>query len=507
MISKKSFKLLCVGNSFSDNALKYAYQILNSFGVQNIVVANLYIGGCTLETHKKNIIEGLPAYEYKKNSTGVFDIRYNTTLDYGLMDEEWDFITMQQSSGSSGMIETYDVSFINKYLYTNAKSKNVKIGWNMTWAYPKDSKHDEFVKYHNNQDEMYQQIVKCVEKVIKPDKNFAFLAPLGTAIQNARTSYIGDTLTPDGFHLESLGEFIAGTMLIEAITKWNLDDMNLNLIPQQFISYIDIVKESVNNALKKPFNVTKSKIVKEKIENECSVEVIKDIEYGFENYKLDLYLPTCELNETLIQFHGGGLVSGSKDDDGLIDLAINLSKNGKAIIVVDYPLLNDHSIKQIIEASKQSIEFVKEYFKKNSIKSKLVFSGQSAGAYIGMMLAFKENVDLDGWIIDAGQPTTHFNVLERDGLDPRLIRVDENSALYYIDEKTKISNMLLISYTRDLEGRCSQNRVLYDTLKCFNKDAKVTLKIYEGNHCDLTSIKYRNKYAYTNIVNIFLKEI
>ena len=49
------FKILAVGNSFSVNALKHVYSILNSFGINEIVVGNLCIGGCSIETHYNNI--------------------------------------------------------------------------------------------------------------------------------------------------------------------------------------------------------------------------------------------------------------------------------------------------------------------------------------------------------------------------------------------------------------------------------------------------------------------
>ena len=47
-------KVLAIGNSFSQDATHYLHKIAASDGVEMKVV-NLYIGGCSLEQHWKNI--------------------------------------------------------------------------------------------------------------------------------------------------------------------------------------------------------------------------------------------------------------------------------------------------------------------------------------------------------------------------------------------------------------------------------------------------------------------
>ena len=54
---KKSVKILAIGNSFSDDAMEHLAVILKGAGVENISLGNLYIGGCSLETHYNNIIK------------------------------------------------------------------------------------------------------------------------------------------------------------------------------------------------------------------------------------------------------------------------------------------------------------------------------------------------------------------------------------------------------------------------------------------------------------------
>ena len=43
-----TLKLLTVGNSFSDDAMEYVWQIASALGFKKIELGNLYIGGCSL---------------------------------------------------------------------------------------------------------------------------------------------------------------------------------------------------------------------------------------------------------------------------------------------------------------------------------------------------------------------------------------------------------------------------------------------------------------------------
>lgn len=46
-----SLKILAIGNSFSEDAVEYAWDIANSLGIQNVMIGHLYIGGCSLDMH------------------------------------------------------------------------------------------------------------------------------------------------------------------------------------------------------------------------------------------------------------------------------------------------------------------------------------------------------------------------------------------------------------------------------------------------------------------------
>ena len=137
------------------------------------------------------------------------------TLLYGLQDEDWDLITLQQVSGLSGIASSYTENGVLDHLidYVNTHKTNpaAKLGWHMTWAYQSDSTHADFARYGRNQLTMFSGIVHAVREVIVPRDEFAVVIPAGTAIQNVRTSFIGDALTRDGYHLSyGLGRYVAG---------------------------------------------------------------------------------------------------------------------------------------------------------------------------------------------------------------------------------------------------------------------------------------------------------
>ena len=252
-----ALKILTIGNSFSDDTMQYVYQIAKDMGVSSISLGNLYIGGCTLNTHADNARGDKAAYEFRTNSTGV----WNTTKSYKMSDavklENWDFISLQQASGSSGIESTYSqLGYLIKYV--KELCPNAKIVWNMTWAYQKDSTHAEFSKYNKNQMTMYKAIVDTVDKKIKSNPDIYCVSATGTAIQNARSSYIGDRLTRDGYHLTyDFGRYVAGLTFFSALTEMSVE--NASYAPEGVDPNMrKVAIEAATNAQKSPFSPTAS---------------------------------------------------------------------------------------------------------------------------------------------------------------------------------------------------------------------------------------------------------
>ena len=265
----KSLKILCVGNSFSENAITYMYPIAKAFGIEEVKIANLYIGGCSLETHANNAFYNSESYLYREvnaDTGGVIKSREKkVSMKDGILDENWDIITLQQASGKSGEAKTYneDLVGLNGYIKENATNPNAQFGWHMTWAYQQDSTHGDFAKYNKDQFHMYYDIRKATIDYIEKSDMFDFVVPAGTAIQNARTSYIGDNLTEDGYHLNDKGEFIIGLTWVMKITGLSRDNFDSSKIPHIFQNELDVFFESAENAIAEPYEITNSNILEE----------------------------------------------------------------------------------------------------------------------------------------------------------------------------------------------------------------------------------------------------
>ena len=87
----KTLKVLAIGNSFSVDAMQHLYTVAKSEGVEEIVLGNLYIGGCPLDKHAANAKSGEKNYKYYKNTTGEWQT-YPSMLSLleGVTDEDFE---------------------------------------------------------------------------------------------------------------------------------------------------------------------------------------------------------------------------------------------------------------------------------------------------------------------------------------------------------------------------------------------------------------------------------
>ena len=214
-----TLRVLAIGNSFSQAAVEqYLYELATAAG-KPIIIGNMYIGGAPLSLHWENADANKAAYSYRKiDASGGKATQEGVSILAALQDERWDYISLQQASPLSGRFDSYvtPLPALHRYLdsATAGRSKHI---WHQTWAYAANSTHSGFANYHNDQHEMYEAIMGAsakAQQLVPID----LLVPCGTAIQNARTSFIGDHLTRDGYHLDLLiGRFIAACTWFEAL--------------------------------------------------------------------------------------------------------------------------------------------------------------------------------------------------------------------------------------------------------------------------------------------------
>ena len=96
-------KVLAIGNSFSQDATRYLHDIAAADGLE-LKVVNLYIGGCSLNTHINNAVKDLPLYTYELNGK---DTGKMISIKDALLADKWDVVTLQQVSHESICYETF----------------------------------------------------------------------------------------------------------------------------------------------------------------------------------------------------------------------------------------------------------------------------------------------------------------------------------------------------------------------------------------------------------------
>ena len=114
------------------------------------------------------------------------------------------------------------------------------------------------------------------------------------------------------------------------------------------------------------------------------MKIIRNITY-FEGKQLDVFVPE-KIERTFIHFHGGGIVEGDKTDcDPLMEHLVN-----KNILMfnANYSLYPNTKFPKFLEEAAQAVKYVYDHIKDfGGSKESIYLSGQSAGAYIIMMLA------------------------------------------------------------------------------------------------------------------------
>lgn len=217
-------KVLAIGNSFSEDALEhYLYDLVKAEGI-NIIIGNMYIPGCSIERHWQNASTDAAAYSYRKIVEGKKETTEKFKISQAIADENWDYISFQQASHFSGIFSTYEQDLPSLIEYVKALNTKDETQYvlHQTWAYSCKSTHDGYRNYNNNQMTMYRSIV-CALLKASSLTGIETIVPVGTAIQNGRTSFVGDHFNLDGYHLDlQIGRYTASCTWAKKLLGLNI---------------------------------------------------------------------------------------------------------------------------------------------------------------------------------------------------------------------------------------------------------------------------------------------
>ena len=256
-----NLKVLMIGNSFSDDTVFYSERVANGFGI-NIELYDAYIAGCTIEQHYTNLNNDSASYSMRSMNGSSWSYQNDKTLRSIIEYRDWDIITFQQASGSIGRPDSYQnlTNLVNQV--RNIVEDKPRFYWYQTWAYDADYSdyYDYFSYFNNDQMAMFNAIIDCYNNRVAPLGLFEKSIFAGTAVQNMRTSYMGDGFTRDGKHMSSVhGRYLLANNFISNLLEIDLDITKNTYLPNDVnATFLPLVKESVRNARSHPLTITNS---------------------------------------------------------------------------------------------------------------------------------------------------------------------------------------------------------------------------------------------------------
>ena len=208
--------ILCIGNSFSQDATRYLHQIARADGVK-LNAYNLYIGGCSLERHYRNMLSDGAAYQLDINGTST---PFFVSLKQALLAQSWDYISVQQASVQSDDFDNYEPFLTALCDYVRKCAPKAKLIMHQTWAYSNDSPR---LKYESH-DAMFTKIRAAYEQAAGTIK-----ADLIIRSGETMSALVAAGLEPvyrDGYHASyGVGRYALGLTWYKALTG---ADVSLN---------------------------------------------------------------------------------------------------------------------------------------------------------------------------------------------------------------------------------------------------------------------------------------
>ena len=244
--------VLAIGNSSTAEATGYLYKALSAVGVKEIKIG-AYISGNALSAYANEISEDLfyLTGDYTLCNNGVSGTAEQMTLKAAAEKAEWDVVILQSSS------EDLNNTEFNKTIAAIKKCfPGAKLAYYAT-AVP----FGEDTHYKDHTDISDKAVLNVTDSV-------DYYIPVGTAIENCRTSYLGNRLKISGGSIIDGFQSDNGTMsetakliaamtfaeeLCDQVADWKYDSFS-GVIKNE--TEFEIVKAAVRRAVMRPYRVT-----------------------------------------------------------------------------------------------------------------------------------------------------------------------------------------------------------------------------------------------------------
>lgn len=253
--SENPFRILVIGNSHSDDAMAYVWDILTELGYDDVRIGVLYIGGCDIATHVQCAASNSPSYEYRSNMDGTWKNLTNVTMREGIASEDWDYIVLQHSAPKAGVAKEY-AKVPELIDYVRQLAPDAALLWHTGFAWRDAANAANIEPPYESSEDMYQRMIAAVKSEIVPNQNFSGILYTATAVQNAATSALKRVLYRDGAHLSiPLGRYLASLYVAQALTGKSVEAIAYT---PEGVSQDEkaIVLEAVKRAISHPQELT-----------------------------------------------------------------------------------------------------------------------------------------------------------------------------------------------------------------------------------------------------------
>ena len=216
-----TLRVLCIGNSFSLDGSTLLPQLLVDAGVSTRkfqIYAAVYAGASLEYWDNMRATDAPLPYVYNMGGSLFRLENRQWTLRTLLQNRPWDVVVIQQASSQSNKHNSYQpyISRLNEYIHQECLNKLVRVAWQLTWSYPQTATSGPI------DEEGWREIAMIANQKCH-DVGISTIIPSGTAIQNARTTTLGqdsNALTRDGLHLTlGVGRYIAAMSWYESICR------------------------------------------------------------------------------------------------------------------------------------------------------------------------------------------------------------------------------------------------------------------------------------------------
>jgi len=254
-VDPNAISILALGNNAAVDCMNYLPQVLANLGYTTINVACLSISDSDLAKHLDKVGDSTKVYKLDGYLNGEV-VSVDTSAVFTLSGKEWDYVVLQQTADKAADVNSY-APLNDLIAAVRVHCPFSPIVWSMGWA-PKGNA------------EAYEQLVDIATTLVPLNKEISAVIPVGTTIQNMRTTFMGDNMcAPDGKALSAnIGRPLASYTWAKALTGKSIDAVTY--VPDDLGTdgtkkyqyepyYLPAMLEAVNNAIASPNKVTATK--------------------------------------------------------------------------------------------------------------------------------------------------------------------------------------------------------------------------------------------------------